>query len=298
MKWLLCAAVLIAAACSDDSPSTASTADTTSIAVDDTLGPVTTTVAGVTTTAPPTPASPTTTTIDAHARPEWLGTRVLTPDESGFAPAQPTPPELLDRRLSPPDAFSAPDGDGFAATIEPLSGEPLERSTWHEGCPVPVEELRYATVIFRGFDGLAHTGELIVHEQVANDVVGVFEQLYAIDFPIEEMRIVTPADLDAPPTGDGNNTTAFACRSVTGGTRFSEHAYGLAIDINPFHNPYVKGDIVLPELASAYVDRDRVLPGMILDGDPVVEAFDAIDWGWGGRWNTLKDYQHFAANDR
>ena len=76
------------------------------------------------------------------------------------------------------------------------------------------------------------------------------------------------------------------------------HAYGLAIDVNTFHNPYVKGDLVLPELATAYLDRSNVRPGMILPGDAVVEAFAAMGWEWGGEWNTLKDYMHFSENGR
>ncbi|MDH3682465.1 MAG: M15 family metallopeptidase, partial [Acidimicrobiia bacterium] len=136
------------------------------------------------------------------------------------------------------------------------------------------------------------------HERVAADVVTVFETLHLARFPIEEMRIVTQADLDAPPTGDGNNTASFACREVTGGSRFSEHAFGLAIDLNPFHNPYIKGDLILPELAKSYTDRSSLRPGMVTDGDLVVAAFDAIGWGWGGRWRSLEDYHHFALNDR
>ena len=66
------------------------------------------------------------------------------------------------------------------------------------------------------------------------------------------------------------------------------------IDINPFHNPYVKGDLVLPELASAYLDRENVRPGMIIEGDVVTLAFAEIGWGWGGNWKSLKDWMHFS----
>jgi hypothetical protein len=85
---------------------------------------------------------------------------------------------------------------------------------------------------------------------------------------------------------------------VRGATVFSQHAYGLAVDVNPFQNPYLKGDLVLPELASAYRDRSRHRPGMILPGGPVVRAFAAVGWGWGGSWHSLKDLQHFSANGR
>lgn len=234
----------------------------------------------------------------APSAPDWLGTRVLPTTPDGAVPPQTTPEELIDRRFATVDTLPPPAGGAFTSSIGPLAGDPLSRSTWSEVCPVGVDDLRYVTVSFWGFDDRSHQGELIVHRTVADDIVTVFEALYAARYPIEEMRIVTQADLDAPPTGDGNNTSTFACRAVTGGSRFSEHAYGLAIDINPFQNPYVKGDVVLPELATIYGERGTGRPGMISEGDPAVQAFDAIGWGWGGRWRSLKDYQHFALNDR
>jgi hypothetical protein len=79
---------------------------------------------------------------------------------------------------------------------------------------------------------------------------------------------------------------------------WSQHAYGRAVDVNPFQNPYRKGERVLPELASAYLDRDEIRPGMILAGDPVTEAFAGIGWGWGGDWSTTDDWMHFSLNGR
>lgn len=248
-------------------------------------------------TAPPTGESPAGEPA-AVPGPDWLGTRVLPTDADGRVPPQTTPPELVDRRLVTVDTLTPPPDEAFHSSVAPLAGDPLDRSTWNESCPVTVDELRYVTVSFWGFDGRAHTGELIVNAAVVDDVVQVFERLHDARFPIEEMRVVTEADLDALPTGDGNNTTAFACRAVVGGSRFSEHAYGLAIDVNPFQNPYRRGEVVLPELATAYLDRSNVRPGMIFEGGPVVAAFDEIGWGWGGRWRSLDDLHHFSLNDR
>jgi hypothetical protein len=105
---------------------------------------------------------------------------------------------------------------------------------------------------------------------------------------------VLPYDPDAPPTGDGNGTGGFVCRPTTGGSSYSQHAYGLAIDVNTFQNPYTKGSVVLPELASSYLDRGWVRPGMVVADGPVVDAFAAVGWEWGGAWSSLKDYQHFS----
>ena len=129
-----------------------------------------------------------------------------------------------------------------------------------------VTELAYVTVSHVGFDGAFHTGEIIVNVAVADDIVEVFRSLHDARFPIEQMRVITKEEIDAPPTGDWNDTTSFVCRPAVGSGSWSRHAYGLAIDINPFHNPYVKADLVLPELASAYLDRDDVRSGMIVAG--------------------------------
>ena len=229
--------------------------------------------------------------------PDWLGQRPLPLRPDGFGEIQPTPFELIDRRFAPSTYLRA-GGPDFESTSGPVPADVLARSTWQEACPVGVDELAYLTVSYIGFDGNSYVGDVIVNASVADAMVGVFRVMFENGFPLEEVRIIAPAELDAAPTGDGNVTTAFVCRPVTGGTSWSQHAYGLAIDINPFHNPYVKDELVLPELATVYADRSLALPGMIVEGDPVVQAFDAIGWGWGGRWTTLTDPQHFSANGR
>ncbi len=246
--------------------------------------------------------SSTTTVLDtgtANPRPAWLGTRALPVGPNGFAAAQPTPPELVDRRLVTVSDLPPPAGDGFESSIEPVSLLVAARSSWNPACPVALADLRYVKVSFFGFDGRFHTGELLVHASVAPGMVEVFRQLHAARFPIEEMRIPRAAEMSAPPTGDGNDTASFACRPATGSTTsWSRHTFGLAIDVNPFHNPYVKGAVVLPELATAYLDRGNLRPGMIVSNDVVVRAFRSIGWEWGGDWKTLKDYQHFSDNGR
>ncbi|MGH1491548.1 MAG: M15 family metallopeptidase [Acidimicrobiales bacterium] len=233
------------------------------------------------------------------ARPSWLGQRTLPTSSNGLVVVpQTTPEELRDRRLLTIDTLPTPADESFRFTIGAIPADVLARSTWVDGCPVPVDGLAYLTMTFWGFDGRVHTGEMIVNAAQADNMVSVFEKLHAARFPIEEMRVVSQADLDAEPTGDGNNTTAFVCRAVTGGSRFSEHAYGLAIDINPFHNPYKRGALILPELAVEYLDRAGQKPGVVVAGDVAVEAFAAIGWEWGGDWRSLKDYQHFALNNR
>ena len=238
------------------------------------------------------------------APPPWLGTRVLPRTAGGFGEVRPTPPELVRRRFTLPDRLPELPGHAFASRVSsPAPAAVLRRSTWQPGCPVAAPDLSWLRLTFWGFDDQRHTGELLVNTSAAAALVEVFHRLYDARFPLEEMRINRRSELDAPPTGDGNDTSAFACRATRGssqkhGTVYSQHAYGLAVDVNPFQNPYHNGAVVLPELASAYLDRGDVRPGMILAGGPVVQAFAAIGWVWGGSWHSLKDLQHFSANGR
>ena len=246
---------------------------------------------------PPTsqpPGGPSTTVPAAAWR---VGAKPLPLRPDGFGKVLPTPAPLRDRRLPTTDRLPPPPGGAFRSTMAPIG--PAVRAkmgqTWTSGCPVGLGDLRYVTVSFRGFDGRAHTGELVVNRRAAAEVVSVFARLYRARFPLEEMRLVTTADLHAHPTGDGNNTAAFVCRTARGQTRWSAHAYGLAVDVDPFQNPYRRGDLVLPELASAYLDRADGRPGMILAGGPVTAAFAAVGWTWGGTWRSPRDLMHFSA---
>jgi D-alanyl-D-alanine carboxypeptidase len=246
--------------------------------------------------APPAAGSSSAQDPRAAAKPVWqVGGTPLPPGEGGFGQILPTPPELVNRSLPTKDTLPPPANGGYQSTVAPVPTDVLARSTWQPGCPVGKAELRYLTMSFWGFDGRPHTGEMIVHARVAGQVTQVFGKLYQARFPIEEMRVTAPAELTAAPTGDGNGTNAFVCRPARGQTTWSAHASGLAVDVNPFCNPYSKGELVLPELASAYLDRGRDRPGMIRAGDVAERAFTAIGWTWGGTWRSPRDLMHFSA---
>lgn len=211
---------------------------------------------------------------------------------------------FTDRRLTTTDNphLPVPTSTDFVGTVQRVPVEVVHRSTWHIGCPVGLEDLRYVTVTHVGFDGLAHTGELMVHHTVAEEFVEIFRTLYEARYPIERMWVVattTEPWLDPWWHGSDNNSASFVCRnSVASGEEpvWSQHAYGLAVDINPFHNPYVKGDLVIPPHATSYLHRDD-RPGIIHDHDVVVTAFEEIGWYWGGNWSSSTDWMHFSWND-
>ena len=279
---------LVLAGCGASTPPgpAAAASPTPVVAPEPTPSPVDGSTGGAAVTVSPTP-------------PVWLvGASPLPLRADGFGQVLPTPAVLRNRRLPTVDRLPPPSDGRFHSTVGPVTATIRTRmgETWSSSCPVPLSELRYLTVVFRGFDGKPHRGELVVAASAAAKVVRAFQSLYAVSFPIEEMRLPGTADMRAKPTGDGNNTAAYVCRAARGQTRFSQHAYGLAIDVNPFDNPQVKRDLVLPELASAYKDRTWKRPGMFLRGTTGVRAFTAIGWGWGGDWHSSKDYMHFSAN--
>ncbi|WP_245655748.1 M15 family metallopeptidase [Microtetraspora fusca] len=173
------------------------------------------------------------------------------------------------------------------------------RYSWRPGCPVEVSDLRMITMPHWGFDGKIHTGRLVVNKDVADDVVSVFKKLYGYRFPIRKMEPVDAYKGSDYDSIDAGNTSAFNCRSATGSTSWSEHAYGRALDLNPRENPYIYADgSNAHRNADAYVKRPLHKPGVINPGDRVVRAFAAIGWGWGGYWSGAKDLQHFSKSGR
>jgi len=170
--------------------------------------------------------------------------------------------------------------------------------SWHRGCPVALRDLRLLTLTHWGFDGEPHAGRLVVHSDVARNVFGAFRALYADRFPIRQMILVDAYVASDFRSIEADNTSAFNCRYVEGTRRWSEHAYGRAIDVNPIENPYVSGGRTSHAASRPYLDRAPHRPGMAFEGGALVRAFDAIGWGWGGRWASAQDYQHFSASGR
>jgi hypothetical protein len=183
----------------------------------------------------------------------------------------------------------------FKYSVSPVSAAQL-RYSWHAGCPVAPSHLRRVRLTYRGFDGAQHRGALIVNASAVNDVVRVFRQLYVSRFPIRRLRPIDAYRGVDERSLAADNTAGFNCRYVIGPgpKRWSVHAYGLAIDVNPVENPYIESGRVHPRAGRAYVDRSRIRPGMAYRGGLLVQAFSAVGWQWGGRWTSSPDYQHFS----
>jgi hypothetical protein len=189
----------------------------------------------------------------------------------------------------------------FASTVSPLPpavARAMTGMSWRPGCPVPLRDLRLVQVSHVGFDGKVRRGRLVVHRDAARDVVRVFRRLYREGFPIRRMRPVEAYGANDFRSIEADNTSAFNCRFVEGTRRWSEHAYGRAIDVNPIENPYVANGRTSHRASARYVRRTPCRPGMACPGNVLVRAFREVGWAWGGDWRGVKDYQHFSASGR
>jgi poly-gamma-glutamate synthesis protein (capsule biosynthesis protein) len=166
-------------------------------------------------------------------------------------------------------------------------------------CPVPLADLRHLTLAYIGFDGQAHSGEMVIHVDHAQDLVQVFGELYRARWPIRRMELVDAYGGNDDRSMAADNTSGYNCRRVAGQDGWSDHAYGRAVDINPVENPYLTGTRILPPAGREFSSVDRSaeatpIAGAIRRNDVVVRAFARIGWTWGGEWSD-PDYQHFAA---
>ncbi len=182
----------------------------------------------------------------------------------------------------------------------------IKGNSWRKNCPVQLKDLRYLNIAYIDFDGKSKIGELIVHKDVTEDITQIFEMLYFNNYPIYKMRLVSDYGGNDYQSIEADNTSAFNCRPLTGNkNKWSNHAYGKAIDINPIENPYVsrKGTSShsksTPFLPAKRVHKNELLAtdrAMFLKNDIVVKIFKDYGWRWGGDWKGIKDYQHFDKN--
>ena len=180
------------------------------------------------------------------------------------------------------------------APLSPADVAAMSGVVWRPGCPVPLDRLRNVAVGYLGEDGAVHAGTLVVHEAVAVDVQEAFRALLDQGFVVARIAPATEKGGDDVALMRANITSAFNCRAITGGRSFSPHSWGIAIDINPLWNPYVKnGRVSPPEGAPFLVDRERAgRPGFLVPGSAAVAVFEQRGFTWGGRWRSPRDWQH------
>lgn len=173
----------------------------------------------------------------------------------------------------------------------------IKEKSFGKDCTVSKDSLRYVRVLHYGFDQNVYVGELIVDKRIAQDMVDIFSELFQAAYPIEKMVLIDNYNADDEQSMSDNNTSCFNFRVIAGSSQLSNHALGLAIDINPLYNPYVRKqgetEIVSPEKGNEFIDRTKDNQYFIKKDDICYKAFVSRGFIWGGEWNTVKDYQHF-----
>ena len=188
--------------------------------------------------------------------------------------------------------------DGFYQ--ETLSDTLIERITgrsYHENDDISLDQLRFLHVLYYDFNNEIKDGELICNKQIADDLLEIFSTLYDNAYQIDKIQLIDVYDADDDLSCADDNTACFNYRVVAGSTTLSKHALGMAIDINPFYNPYVTypdgKERISPAGSEVYADRSNDNPHMIRKGDLCYQLFIDHGFTWGGEWKSLKDYQHF-----
>ena len=173
----------------------------------------------------------------------------------------------------------------------------IEGKSFKQECTTPRENLRYLRVLHYNKEGEELEGELVCHKDIADDLLDIFRKLHEARYPIERMVLVDEYDADDEASMQDNNSSAFNFRYISGTRSLSRHSRGMAIDINPLYNPYVRQrggrKLVSPENAKAYADRAKAFPYKIVRDDLCVRLFKEHGFTWGGDWKNSKDYQHF-----
>ena len=282
---------LALAACSDDSPA-ASTATSSTLAARSTSSAQSSST---------TPSAPTTATVTAApSAPSPV---------PATAPAStrltPVPLAGAEPRIRFPTNQAAV-GSGANASTHPVPDAVWARMvgySWTPGCPVGRSSLRYITVNFWGFDGHRSRGAIVVNASIASRTATAFTRLYEQRFRIRQMKVMDSSWGHAPigpgaddyAAMDADNTSGFNCRYVGGEESkkgWSNHAYGTAIDVNDFENPYIAGPgRVYPD--TWFATRRSGYAGVFSSTrSAAVRAFTDQGFRWGGVWSA-PDFQHF-----
>ena len=252
--------------------------------------------------------------IMADVETNIVETEVKEPEVTETKSQEPEPSETLDPDVpttdppretvsgNEPEEIIPPDRTIYAEGFfyEPLSEDIKEKITgvsFHENDNITYDDLRYLNVLYVDFNGDTQTGEIICNKAIAQDLMEIFKELYDNEYQIDKIRLIDEYGGDDDLSCDDNKSSCFNYRVVGGTDSLSKHALGLAIDINPFQNPYITYpngvERISPAGSEPYADRDSGLPHMILEGDLCYNLFTSHGFTWGGHWKSLKDYQHF-----
>jgi len=195
--------------------------------------------------------------------------------------------------LSALTAALADEAGTFKASVNvltPAQKEKMLGRSWHEGCPVPLDDLASIHLNYVGFDGAVHDGVIVIHRKLAKEAIEIFDELFAAHFPIERMQPYE--DFPIGEYGANNDTVGFHCRPAQDDPKiFSSHADGISVDLNPMTNPYHDPRGWWPLGSNG--DRNRSTPGLLAAESEAVKIFMRHGWIWDGLLDP-PDYMHFG----
>lgn len=181
----------------------------------------------------------------------------------------------------------------FSQPIPEAVKDRMQGKSMPEKARISYDELRYLTLFYYDFEGKTQQGEMVCNKAIAHDLLCIFRTLFAEAYPINSIRLVDDFDASDEASMQANNSSCFNYRTIAGSWRLSQHAFGMAVDINPLQNPCVRGTRIRPSTAIDYVDRSKNFPHKIDEKDFCKKTFDSFGFRWGGHWRSVKDYQHF-----
>lgn len=192
------------------------------------------------------------------------------------------------------------DSEFYASNISDSLFKKIKGKSYKDNCTVSISELRYVHVLHWNFAGRESEGELICSKKIAEKLVFIFRGLYKARYQIEKIRLVDEYGADDELSMRDNNSSCFNFRFISHTNKVSMHGAGLAVDINPLYNPYIKKvggkNIIEPLTGAFYVDRAQNFPHKIDHSDLCYKLFISQGFEWGGDWTGVKDYQHFEFN--
>lgn len=189
------------------------------------------------------------------------------------------------------------DSEFYISEISDDLFEKMKGKSYKADCTIDLNQLRYIHVLHWNLLGMECEGEIVCNVQIAEKLILIFKELYKIGYEIEKIRLVDEYDADDEKSMADNNSSCFNFRFISHTTTVSKHGSGMAIDINPLYNPYIKyvnGKLnIEPANAKDYIDRTKDFACKIDHQDAAYKIFTKYGFEWGGDWEEAKDYQHF-----
>lgn len=222
---------------------------------------------------------------EAMAEAESEYQRIISLDAGELAVTGSVPQELAERLF-------------YGSEIDEKLSERITGYSYTVNDNIQLSDLVYLRMLYYNADGNTCVGEMIVNRKIETEVLAVFQALYENQYPIERMVLIDNYNAEDEASMEDNNTSAFNYRTISGSNKLSNHSYGMAIDLNPKYNPYVKtasdGSVICqPQSGSAYADRTQDFEYKIDENDLAYQLFTQAGFTWGGSWDSVKDYQHF-----